>query len=404
MGRQWWRELLKNDAKLFLALSMAICILLATMVVLFFKAVNKPSPEAYKRVLKLDESVRVFEEKFNSLFSCVKNKACNLYGIEATLIATPRRDGNYNMLIPSLGAQNYTRGSKYRDTITWRSELIGLVGHESMISWGIEKGYKDWLFIEKSLGIHLDVGYGVYDELRDILMIRFYLPVFSYCDSVCGAFFVNATIYIDDEKYIDWQFMELNFSHLINKKYLSVKTSESGSRYIRIINRPALLELGGVMPLFGKIPRSFLNSTRNPIAASFHLITTNKSILEKYLNKLKLFKPLIEIQLVLLPYVSEISGDNIEKFNKLINQLSIKKIEEFLKHLRDEVVEKLYPNTTFEYKLVESSYGDWITGGWDGAKLSIYVGTAEVSLHNVTWGVVEVMLNEIKECFITLDP
>jgi len=343
-------------------------------------------------ILSLDKAVKFFEKRLRSVLLCVSEGKCSFYTIDVVMIVTSSRNGFYSVHIYA-GGLNYTRGSTYSDTITRRVVVNKFSYHMLMLSDGILRGYEEWLDIEKRLGIRLDVGYGIYDRSRDILLIRVDLPTFNFCEiaHACGQFYLNATLYIDKEKYAVYQFAKLNFSSLVERGYIKIRKVENGYAYP--INPPATIFFTYIEAPFWRIPVEFLNGTEMPIIITLHIATTNRSILENYLEELELFRPLIEADLV-NPYISEVSHGNHTRFIELSDKVNREAIQKFIENLHHEIIAKLYPDTSTMVKYFENPHGgDYYIARWRDVELIAYVGTLEIHIHNVTSNFIETLIN-----------
>ena len=332
------------------------------------------------------------EKRLKDILACIDERRCDLYIVDVVMIVTPPQDDLYDVHIYTNGL-NYTRGSIYSDTVTRRVVVSQLSYYISMISYGITRGYEEWLDVEKRLGTHLDVGYGLYDSSRDGLSVHIDLPAFKFCEiaHACGEFYVNTTLYIDSEKYVIWQFMELNFSYLIDKGYIKIRKVENGYAYP--INPPAVMRFTYIESPFWRIPTELLNSTRIPIVITLHIATTNSSILEKYLDQLEIFRPLIEASLT-RSYISEVTCENLTKYVELLDQVNSKAIQKFLEYLHNKVVERLYPGTLIEIKYVENVHGrNYYLVKWKSTELLAYMGTLEIHMHDATQKLIERLTN-----------
>jgi len=219
------------------------------------------------------------------------------------------------------------------------------------------------------------------------------LPTFKFCETAhtCGQFYLNATLYLDNEKYIIWQFAKLNFSYLVEKGYVKIRKVENGYAYP--INSPATIFFTYIEVPFWRIPIKFLNGTEMPIIITLHIATTNRSILENYLEKLELYRPLIEADLA-NPYISEVSHENLTKFIELSDKVNKEAIQRFTKNLHHEIMAKLYPDTSMVMKYVENPHGgDYYIARWRDVKLIAYVGTLEIHIHNIAPNFIETLIS-----------
>jgi len=358
----------------------ALVVVAAAIIVL--NTASKPSTQSGGyTTLTLDEAVKVLRDRFGGVFGCVERRSCDLYGINVVIIVTPAHSDLYDVTIWTEGL-NYTRGSPYRDTVVWRAEWGSLSYHISMISHGVLSGYEDWLIIEKRLGVHLDVGCGVYDWSGGRLWIRVDMPTFDHCNHACGQFYLNATLYIDGEKYVVYQYMELNFSYLIERGYVKIREFRDGYAYP--INPPAILYFTYIRSPFWRIPLELINSTKRPLIVSLHIATTNRAILEEYLRRLEVLRPLVEAY--------------------LLNQDS-EAARRFLENLRSRIVEELYPGAEMEITYINNPHGgDYYVAKWNGADLQIYLGTLNVYIHGVTREFVEALINPVLDLIRSAAP
>jgi len=350
----------------------------------------------------LDEAVKVLEKRFGEVFGCVE-RSCDLYGINVVIVATPAQGDLYDVTIWTEGL-NYTRGSPYRDTVVWRAEWGHLSYHISMISYGVLRGYEEWLDVEKRLGIRLDVGRGVYDGSGGRLWVRVDLPTFEFCEiaEACGQFYLNTALYIDGEKYVVYQYTELDFSYLIDRGYVKIREFEDDYAYP--INPPAVLYFTYVRSPFWRIPLELLNSTRIPLVISLHVAATNRTLLEEYLRRLEVLSPLVEAHLY-VSYVIEEAGENLPKFVELSKQVNSEAARRFLEYLRSRVVGELYPGTQMEITYVSNPQGgDYYLAKWGSADLQIYLGTLDVYIHGVTREFVEALINPVLDIIRSAAP
>jgi len=387
--------MVKRHVKFF-TMAIILCVLIViTAITIVLNVVNKSNIESNSYILTLVEAIKIMKEKFDKVFDCVEKKSCDLYTIDVVIIATPTHSGLYDVSIYVNGL-NYTRGSTYRDTIVWRAVLNKLSYHISMINYGVLRGYEEWLNVEKRLGTHIDVGYGIYNESRGTLSIHIDLPTFKFCEiaHACGQFYLNATLYIDNEKYIIYQYTKLNFNYLIDKDYIKIREIKNGYAYP--INPPAVIRFTYIETPFWRIPIDFVEkNTGLPIVVALHMVTTNHSILEKYLTQLKTLRPLIEASLM-KSYIDEIARDNLTKYIKLSNQVNSKAIQEFLMYLQNKVVEKLYPGTQMEIKYINNSHGaDYYLAKWNNTKLIARIGALEISIHDASRRFVKMLIDTI---------
>lgn len=387
----------------YLGLLVVVMILCASVIIMIVvtvlnyinNATNEFNIESSNQTLRLDEAIEMLKKKYAKVFGCVEKKSCDLYIIDVGIIVTPANDNLYTVSMFFDGS-NYTRGSVYRDTFVWRAEFIRLSYHISMIDYGVSTGYKEWLNIEKRLGIHLDVGYGIYDRSRDTLLVHIDLPTFNFCEIAhpCGQFYLNATMYIDNEKYIVYQYTKLNFSYLIDRGYVRIRDRENGYAYP--INPPAILRYRYVDSPYWRIPVEFLEkNTSTPIIAVVHIATTNRSVLEKYLNKLEIFRPLIEANLM-IPYISEITNDDPSKFQGMLGRMNARAIQEFLECLRSKVVERLYPGIQMDIEYISNPHGgDYYIAKWNNTTLKAYIGTLNMYIYNTPWTLAETLIKQL---------
>lgn len=384
--------MIRKHAKLFIIV-MILCIVVVFLTIVYVLDItSKSMTKSSSPILSLDKAVKFFEERLRRVLLCVSEGKCSFYTIDVVMIVTPSRNGFYSVHIYA-GGLNYTRGSIYSDTITRRVVVNKFSYHMLMLSDGILRGYEEWLGIEKRLGIHLDVGHGIYDRSRDTLLIHVDLPTFKFCEiaHACGEFYTNATLYIDSEKYVIWQFAKLNFSYLIDKGYIKIRKVENGYAYP--INPPAVMRFTYIESPFWRIPTELLNGTRIPIIITLHIATTNRSIHENYLKILELFRPLIEARLA-NPYISEVSHGNHTKFIELSDKVNKEAIQKFIKNLHHKIIAKLYPDTSIMVKYVENPHGgDYYIARWRDIELIAYVGTLEVHIHNVTSNLIETLIS-----------
>ena len=376
----------------FFIVAMILCVFI-TITAIVLNITNESNTESGSHILGLDEAIELMKEKFVKVFDCVEEKSCNLYVIDVGVIVTPVDDDLYSVSMFFEGS-NYTRGSVYRDTIVWRAVLNKLSYHISMIDYGVSKGYEEWLDIEKRLGIHLNVGYGIYDGSRDALLIHIDLPTFKYCNHVCGQFYLNTTLCIDNKKYVVYQYTKLNFSYLVDRGYVKIREVENGYTYP--INPPAILHFTYIRSPFWRIPIEFLEkNTSLPIVAVLHIATTNRSVLEKHLDKLEVFRPLIEASLM-NSYVSEVAHNNLTKFVELLGQMHSRAIQEFLEYLRSKVVEKQHQDMQMVIKYVSNSRGgNYYLAKWNNTILKACIGTLDTYIHNAPQKLVEILIDPI---------
>ncbi len=374
----------------WIVITVATAIVLALLLELISDMHSKESDAVYR--MSLDRAIEIFEKRFREAFRCVEEKSCNLYGVGVVLIAIPTHDNLYDIHI-YIDGLNYTRGSVYRDTIVWRAELGQLMHHIAVLSYGISRGYGEWLEIEKKLGIHLDVGYGIYDRSRDTLSLRVDLPTFKYCNHVCGQLYLNATLYLDNEKYIVYQFTKLNLSYLVSRGYIEIRKVENSCAYP--VNPPAIIRFTYIDTLFERIPIEMLNSTEIPLIISLHIATTNRSILENYLEKLELYRPLIRACLA-DSYISEVSRENLTKFVEISDSVHREAIQKFIDSLYYEIIAKLYPNVSMTVEYIENPRGgDYYVAKWGGIELVAHVGTLGIHVQNATPKLLETLVKEI---------
>lgn len=374
----------------WIAITIAIAIVLALLLELISSMHSEESGVVYR--MKLDRAIEIFEKRFREAFRCVEEKSCNLYGVGVVLVAIPTHDNLYDIHIYVDGL-NYTRGSAYRDTAVWRAELGQLMHHIVMLSYGISRGYEEWLEIEEKLGIHLDVGYGIYDRFRDTLSLRVDLPTFKYCNHVCGQLYLNASLYLDSEKYIVYQFAKLNLSYLIDRGY--IKIGKIGNSYAYPVNPPAVIRFAYIDALFERIPTEMLNTTEIPLIISLHIATTNRNILENYLEKLELYRPLIEACLA-DSYISEVSRENLTKFVEISDRVHREAIQNFIKKLHYGIIAKLYPDNSMTIEYIENPHGgDYYVARWRGIELVAHVGALGIHIQNVAPKLLEMLVREI---------
>lgn len=377
-------------------IAIILCVLIViTTITIVLNIANKSDIKNNNYTLTLDEAIKIMKKKFDKVFDCAEKKSCDLYTIDVVIIATPTHSDLYDVYIYSNGL-NYTHGDPYRDTIVWRAVLSELANHISMLDYGVLRGYEEWLDVEKRLGIHLDVGYGVYDRSRDRLWIHIDLPTFKFCEiaHACGQFYLNATLYIDKEKYIAYQYMKLNFNYLVDRGYVKIREIENGYAYP--INPPAIMYFTHIRSPFWRIPIELLNSTKMPIAITLHIATTDRDVLKKYLEQLEILRPLIEAKLT-ISYISEKTQENLKEFVKLLDQVYSRAIQEFLEYLRYKVVEKLYPSMPMKVKYVNNPHGgDYYLAEWNNTKLRAHTGTLDIYINDATRNLVEMLITSIQ--------
>jgi len=365
--------MIRSDVTFFAVVGVLCVLIIVSITIIVLNTANKPGVQSDSyTTLTLDEAIRVLEKRFGEVFDCVERKSCDLYGINVVIIATPAQGDLYDVTIWTEGL-NYTCGDSYRDTVVWRVTLGRLSYHISMMSYGVLEGYEEWLGVEKRLGIRLDVGRGVCDRSGGRLWVYVDLPTFDHCNHACGQFYLNTTLYIDREKYVVYQYMELDFSYLIDKGYIKIREVENNYAYP--INPPAILYFTYIRSPFWRIPLELLNSTKRPLIVSLHIATTNRTLLEEYLRRLEVISPLVEAYLL---------KQNSEAARR------------FLEYLRSRVVEKLYPGAQMEIMYVSNPRGgDYYSAKWDGAELQIDLGTLDVYMRGVTREFVEALINPV---------
>jgi len=351
-------------------------------------------------VLKLDSAAKVLEKRFYEVFKCVEERACNLYGVDIVMIVIPTHKSLYNVFVYVYGL-NYTHGNAYEDSVIRKAVMSSLFYHISMISYGVLEGYAEWKNIEKRLSIHINIGYGVYDNRRGSLLMHIDLPTFDFCEvaHACGQFYLNATLYIDNEKYVVYQFTKLNFSRLIDRGYVEIKWIENG--FVYPVNPPAVMRLTYIETPFWRIPTSFVNGKAMPIVATLHIVSTRYETIEGYLNELKLFSPLVRAFMA-EPSIDWIAFKNITKFNELLDNLFTRAIKKFLASLSIEIKE-LYPDVRIVIKHIKTRGADYYLMEFNNTKLKIYTGTLEVSIYNADKKLVNALTTGLIECIASLN-
>ncbi len=358
---------------------------------------------SYCAAFDLSSSVKLLKERLSDIYSCVKEKRCDLYGFSVIIIAKPLNNDSYDVDIYIDDSLNYTRGSNYRDTVIRGGVMSDLQHHINVMSYGIATGYREWIDIEKRFGIHLNVGYGVYCSSGETfrLWIHVELPTFHYCNNVCGEFYLNATFYMDEEKYVVYQLQKIDYRYLINMRYLSVL--ERSENHVFVANPPAILGFADAYALSSRIPVDSINRSEGPVIITLNFVTTNRSVLDKYLNDLYLIKPLIEAHLE-IPYMGELSWSpngkyNVTKFETLLHKTFLRAARKFVETLIT-ALRELYPNETITFTHTSIPSGNeyyLIRLGRSLLAVDLYVGTLDTHLHGVPSKLIRMIIDMISK-------
>ncbi len=344
--------------------------------------------------LSINETIDIFEKRINLMDACVKARACDLYAFDIAIIAkpSPSSDNRYDVSIEVIG-DNYIRNNYLLTSNLIIREIKDLL-------YCIQSGYVEWLDTERRLGIHLDVGVGFYNSSKDSLIMKVKLPTFECCDGVCGVYYLNASFYVDKEKYVAYQLMQLDLKRLIEGKYVKIEKQEDGTE--RLVNPPvAIIRRSYVEPIIVVSPTELLSrdSLDKPVIATFHIVTTNQSVLMDYLNRVDFLRPLVDAVLS-LTYISEITGSNHTMFVELSHEIKRRAARDFLDRF-GEVLKVVNGSQQLEVTYVENARGgDYYLAYWGYMSVRVSISTLSVKMRNVPNEVIQVLIDTIRQCIM----
>ncbi len=395
-------------------LSFLIAVIITASIILsMVPPVNKATKESVKE-LTLNEAFNIIKIKLFNMVTAIEGNVTDVYySITVSFVATPivvgKSEMAYNLWIEVEGI-NYTRVAGRYTSIHVKGAAVGeLKSHiAGILESGVLRGLSDWEFISSSLNISLDIGYALYYESKDILLIRLYLPVFHVCGSTglgyCGSLFLNATFYLDDEKYVIVQYLRPNFTKLVEEGYMQINSIEKGA--VDFVNPLAVIvDLDGVDNYNHKPAWLLEADAPSPIIVSVTIVTTNRTVLEEALRDLGVYRPLVEARL-LETHVEELSaGENLSVdmhlYNKLLFETYSRGILEFVEGLRATFIRGLYGDIPVKVKLLEDprSHAKYYYAEWLDTRLKASPYTLHIDIYNASSELVEGLVGDLLQCY-----
>jgi len=388
-------DLALKRRSVILVISIMLIVLAAIVPVIIQKyEENKIILGDHDMVLSINETLDLFIKRINSIDFCVITRSCELYALDIAVIAKPSSDNRYNVYIEVTG-DNYTRSSYLLTNNIVISEIRNFLHC-------IQSGYIEWLNTEKRLSIHLDVGLGFYNSSKDSLTMEVRLPTFKCCGGLCGGiYYLNASFYIDKEKYIAYQLTRLDLKRLIEEGYIEIEEQEDGTE--KLINPPVAITRGSYVEPIIAVPTTELlskDSLDKPIIATFHIVTTNQSVLMDYLKRMDFLGPLANAVLS-LTYIGEISGSNYTMFVELSHEIKRRAARDFLERL-GEVLRTVNGSQQLEVTYVENARGgDYYLAYWGDMSVRISIGSLSVEMRDVPDELIRALIDIVRQC-ITL--